>query len=732
MTRTRSGLPRGRAKLVSVGLAVAALSAALLTPGVANAAVDNPAPEPLVSFTFDDGMDSAITKAAPTLQKYGLTGTSYIITDCVGMTTVPNTCRAGTDIPYMTWAQVTQLKNTYGWEIGSHTVDHQCLVSVGGDCQATKLTTAQVDAELANSKAALAAQGIDATAFATPYGDYDMSVVAQVAKYYTSMRGFADVGNNVWPLGDYLLHNVPVQEVTTPVAALKQKVDDAILNKKWVVFTFHDIMPNPSQTPDDYQYGTAELDQLAAYVQTKVAAGAIKNVNVSKGLVTGTPNLMPNPTFNNGLGDGWSTDTPASITADAGNNGSFPDPARSVKLVSNNAAPTTASHLFSPKVPVKPATNYLFKAFLNVAAITSGDVSFYVDEYDAAGAWLSGQFKKLENSRWVEAMNFSYTPTSANVASASLQVAVRGTDVTAYVDNVQMLELTAGTTPPPTTPPPTTPPPTTPPAEATTAINAVAAANPGLGAPSGDTVCGLVNNGCYRNYVAGTVMWSPATGAHSTVGAVRQKWAATGFEGGFLGYPTSDEVGGLVNGGLYQNYQRGTIMWSPATGAHYTLGAVRQKWAATGFEGGLLGYPTSDEVVGLVNGGVYQNYQRGTIMWSPASGAHYTLGAVRQEWAATGFEGGLLGYPTSDEVVGLVNGGVYQNYQRGTIMWSPATGAHSTVGAIRQTWAATGFESGRLGYPLTNEYVSGAGVAQDYQGGRINWTSGGGAVVTYK
>jgi S-layer homology domain len=220
---------------------------------------------------------------------------------------------------------------------------------------------------------------------------------------------------------------------------LKTKVDEAIAQNKWVVFTFHDIRPNPSANPDDYQYGTAELDELAAYVKTKVDAGEIKNVNVSKGLVTGAPNLMPNPTFNNGLGDGWSTDAPTRITADAGNNGSFPDSARSVKLVSNNAAPTIASHLFSPKVPVKPATNYLFKAFLNVDKITTGDVSFYVDEYDTAGVWLSGQFKKVETSRWVEAMNFSYTPTSASVASASLQVAVRGTDVTAYVDNVQML-----------------------------------------------------------------------------------------------------------------------------------------------------------------------------------------------------------------------------------------------------------------------------------------------------
>ena len=361
------------------------------------------------------------------------------------MTTVPNTCRANTDIPYMTWAQIKQLQTTYGWEIGSHTVDHQCLVSVGGDCQNNKLTAAQVDAQLANSKAALAAQGINATAFAAPYGDYDMSAVARVAKYYSSMRGFADTGNNIWPLGDYLLRNVPVQEVTTPVATLKAKVDEAILNKSWVVFTFHDIRPTPSQTPDDYEYGTAELDELAAYVKTKVTAGQIKNVNISKGLVNGSPNKLANPTFNNGLGDGWRTDAPATITADAANNGSYPDFAKSVKLVSG----ATTGHLFSPTVPVSPTTNYMFKAFLNVASITTGEVGFYVDEYNSAGQWISGQFRNRENTRWVASMNVSYTPSSANVASASLQIYVTGTGITAYGDNVQMLALSAETTPTP-------------------------------------------------------------------------------------------------------------------------------------------------------------------------------------------------------------------------------------------------------------------------------------------
>lgn len=427
---------RGHVKLVTALVAVGAMIIAPLTPAVANAEVMNPAPSALVSFTFDDGALSSLTQAAPTLQKHGLTGTNYVISKCVGMTTVPNSCRANQDMPYMTWTQIKQLETQYGWEIGSHGFDHQCLASSGNGCQAKKLTAAQIDAQMVNSRAALAAQGITATAFAPPYGDYDQTVMAKVAKYYTSMRGFHDQGENVWPLSDYLINNVAVQEGVTPVSMLKEKVDRAIAAKTWVVFTFHDIVPKPSTNPDDYQFGTAELDELAAYVKTKVAAGQIQNVNVSKGLVTGT-NKMPNASFNSGLGDGWQTDAPATITVDTAGNGSHPDPTRSVKLVSG----ATPSHLFSPQVPVTPGTNYLYKAFLNVSALSSGEVAFYVDEYDEAGVWVSGQYRKEENSRWVEMLNFTYTPSSAHVAKASLQVIVSGSGITAFLDNVEMLAI---------------------------------------------------------------------------------------------------------------------------------------------------------------------------------------------------------------------------------------------------------------------------------------------------
>jgi peptidoglycan/xylan/chitin deacetylase (PgdA/CDA1 family) len=391
-------------------------------------------PAPKISFTFDDGLASTYTTAMPTLAKYGMTGTDYVITGCIGMTTAPNTCHANTDTTYMSWTQVETMQNN-GWEIGSHTVTHPYLAtSDATDGQPNVLTAAQVTQELTQSKADLAAHGINATDFSSPYGDYNNSVLAQISKYYASQRGFADQNNNDWPsFNDYIINDYHV-EGTTTVAQVEAKIDDAIANNRWLVLTMHNILAAPSTNPDDYEWGTAQLDQVAAYVKAKQTAGLITPVHVNQGLVTSSTNLLPNASFNSGITGGWTTDAPANITADSGNNGNYPDPTNSIKLTS--AASGTA-HLFSPKVAVTPGTTYVLKNFLNVQSITSGSVGFYIDEYDAGGNWISGQYKKAEPSVFVEDMNFGYTPTSANVASASLQVIVGGTGITAYLDNVQ-------------------------------------------------------------------------------------------------------------------------------------------------------------------------------------------------------------------------------------------------------------------------------------------------------
>jgi GH25 family lysozyme M1 (1,4-beta-N-acetylmuramidase) len=258
-----------------------------------------------------------------------------------------------------------------------------------------------------------------------------------------------------------------------------------------------------------------------------------------------------------------------------------------------------------------------------------------------------------------------------------------------------------------------------------------------LGYPTSDEVCGLVNGGCYQAFQGGAVNWSASTGAQlSLFGPIRSAWGASGFENGPLGYPTTGKVCGLANGGCYQMFQGGAINWSQASGAQLSLwGPIRDAWAASGFENGPLGYPTTGKVCGLANGGCYQMFQGGSIVWSSSTGAQQsTWGAIRNAWAANNFQDGRLGYPTSSgDTCGLVNGGCFQMFQGGSIVWSPTTGAQlSTWGAIRNTWANLGYQNSRLGYPTTGEVCSSSNsCTQKFQGGSISWGMSTGISVTY-
>ncbi len=432
-----------------------ALSLCQIASPLASAAVtQNTTPKPNVSFTFDDGLASVRTLAAPTLKKYGLTGTSYVPTGCVGMVNVPNTCRADRDKPYMTWAQVQAVQNTFGWEIGSHTVNHYLLASSdASDGQPNPLTTAQVRSELTKSKSALVNHGLRVQSFATPYGDYNMKTLAEIAKVYSNHRGFADVGMNDWPYNEYLLYDIQITSVTT-VASIKAQIDTAIAQNKWVVLTFHDIVPanrvglrpaapSPGRHTYSYDYSVDQLAQIASYVQQKKAAGLIQNLNPGSATVSGT-SLLANGGFASGISGGWTTDAPTGVVADTAQHGSFPSPVNSIRFTSTGGGD---KHLFSPNVPVTYGTKYALKAFLNEVKSTNGYIGMYMDEYDAVGNWISGHTMAEERSVFAENINTIYTPTSPSVKSARLQIYAGGNAVDGYMDNVQLIPLSTSPAP---------------------------------------------------------------------------------------------------------------------------------------------------------------------------------------------------------------------------------------------------------------------------------------------
>ena len=232
--------------------------------------------------------------------------------------------------------------------------------------------------------------------------------------------------------------------------------------------------------------------------------------------------------------------------------------------------------------------------------------------------------------------------------------------------------------------------------------------------------------GRFTTFQNGAVYWSQASGAWDVSGSFRDLWASAGWENGFLHYPVSGEVG-TRGGGVFQNYQGGTLYWSPASAAHSVSGAFLQLYGTLGYENGFLGYPTSQEVA-IRDGGVFQVFHGGVAYWSPASGAHTVSGSFRELYGAYGYENGCLEYPTSQELPSL-GGGVYQQFQGGVTYWSPTSGVHALCGNLLNAYGATGYETGSLGYPTSDEYAIPGGRRSDFERGSISWDAATGGVT---
>lgn len=249
-----------------------------------------------------------------------------------------------------------------------------------------------------------------------------------------------------------------------------------------------------------------------------------------------------------------------------------------------------------------------------------------------------------------------------------------------------------------------------------------------IGLPTTGEFRSTDGNGAYQYFQKGQMHWSAGSGAHATRGAIQEYWASNGWEFGALGYPIGEELS--TAGGASQRFQGGTVFWSAATGAHRVAAGMLSEYAANGREGGALGFPLTDEIGGLRDGGAFQTFQHGQIHWSPTSGASATRGAINAYWGANNWENGYAGYPIDEEL--MVNGGASQRFQSATLLWSRTTGnVFGVRGAIRAKYGSLGWEQGALGFPASDERTLLGGASQSFgDGSQVHWSAATGAHVT--
>lgn len=106
-----------------------------------------------IILTFDDGSETVFTTAMPIMQKYGFTGTAFVVFNYIG---------AGL---YMDADQIRNLHDS-GWEIGSHSLSHVNLRQRPG----------KQEDEITSSKIRLETRlGFPIPVFAYPFGANDAS-----------------------------------------------------------------------------------------------------------------------------------------------------------------------------------------------------------------------------------------------------------------------------------------------------------------------------------------------------------------------------------------------------------------------------------------------------------------------------------------------------------------------------------------------------------------------------
>lgn len=99
------------------------------------------------------------------------------------------------------------------------------------------------------------------------------------------------------------------------------------------------------------------------------------------------------------------------------------------------------------------------------------------------------------------------------------------------------------------------------------------------------------------------------------------------------------------------------------------------------------------------------------------------VGKIGEKYDQLGGCASAMGAPISNEKAAPDGVGRFSVFERGSIYWTPQLGAHEVRGRIRDAWAASGWETGSLGYPTSDEYAEGDGRGGDFERGHIHWSA---------
>lgn len=209
--------------------------------------IEVPTDTPVVSFTFDDVPDTALSEGAAILEHHDARGTFYIAGGMLGLHEPQRRLIDATGCAALA---------RRGHELGCHTFAH---------LNTQKTSSAVLEADLARNAMVLdaAVPGITLRNFAFPYNAATFRHRRALAQRYRSARG-GIAGINRGRTDRSFLRSLPLQQPEQSVLDMRAQIDALVAAPGWLIFFAHDLANRP--TP--YGCTAKSFADLVAHART--------------------------------------------------------------------------------------------------------------------------------------------------------------------------------------------------------------------------------------------------------------------------------------------------------------------------------------------------------------------------------------------------------------------------------------------------------------------------------
>lgn len=212
-----------------------------------------------VALTFDDGYKSMEDIVLPLFRSKHVVGTLYVST---GFLDEPK---------YMSSESLKDFVSA-GWELGGHSIVHDDMTLMGIE---------EITKNLVEPKEVIEKEtGVEVVTFASPFGNYNDILLAEVSKYYkahVNAWGPAD-GENHWPSMDPNNINRYTVRSTDSVDKLCSMIEN-ITEDEVYAFVLHDIVEEEPKEDRPFDVTVATLEaMLDCIVENDVYQFRIKDM----------------------------------------------------------------------------------------------------------------------------------------------------------------------------------------------------------------------------------------------------------------------------------------------------------------------------------------------------------------------------------------------------------------------------------------------------------------------